>query len=284
MTSEALMPTLVNVQQSEAWNGWEGEHWAQHADRYDAMNGGFNNALFTAAAIGETDRVLDIGCGVGQTTRLAARRATDGHVTGIDLSAPMLAQARSRAAAEGLANVTFDQGDAQVHPFPADSFDVAISRGGVMFFTDPLAAFANIGRALRPGGRLAFFGPQKSNPDGDYARATAALNPLMSKPSPASRGMMSLVDPADIRQVLADAGFLDITVTAAEAPMTLGRDATDAADFILSIGPVRFNLNGVEPATIERVRDELRIGLQPHETAEGVTIPGAVWMVNATSP
>jgi SAM-dependent methyltransferase len=278
------MTTLVNTQQAQAWNGWEGEHWAQHADRYDAMNGGFNDALFAAAAITETDRVLDVGCGVGQTTRLAARRATGGHVVGVDLSAPMLAQARSRTASEGLANVTFDQGDAQVHPFPTNGFDVAISRGGVMFFTDLVAAFANIGRALRPGGRLAFFGPQKSNPDGAYARATAALNPLMRKPSPASRGMMSLVDPADIRQVLADTGFLTVTVTAAEAPMMLGRDAIDAADFILSIGPVRFNLDGADPAVVDRVRDELRTGLQPYQTTTGVHIPGAVWMVTAIHP
>lgn len=278
------MTAIANTQQAQAWNGWEGEHWAEHADRYDAMNGGFNDALFTAAAIGENDRVLDVGCGVGQTTRLAARQAANGHVVGIDLSAPMLSRARVRATTAGLANVTFEQGDAQVHPFKDSDFDVAISRGGVMFFTDLVAAFANIGRALRPGGRLAFFGPQKPNPHGAYARATAALNPLLRKPSPASQGMMSLTDPAAIRTVLTDAGFLDVTVTPAEAPMTLGHDATDAADFILSIGPVRVNLNGIDPAIIDRLRNELIAGLQPHQTPEGVRIPGAVWMVTANRP
>jgi SAM-dependent methyltransferase len=278
------MTTIANTQQAQAWNGWEGEHWAQHADRYDAMNGGFNDALFAAAAIGEKDRVLDIGCGVGQTTRLAARQATNGHVVGIDLSAPMLSRARARATTAGLANVTFEQGDAQVHPFKAGDFDVAISRGGVMFFTDLIVAFANIGRALRPGGRLAFFGPQKSDPNGAYARATAALNPLLRKPSPASAGMMSLTDPAAVHKVLTDAGFVDVTVTPARAPMTLGHDAVDAADFILSIGPVRVNLNGIDAAAIDRVRTELIAGLRPHQTPEGVRIPGSVWMVTATRP
>jgi ubiquinone/menaquinone biosynthesis C-methylase UbiE len=278
------MHSIVNTHQAAAWNGWEGRHWAQHADRYNAMNGGFNAALFAAAAIGERDRVLDIGCGVGQTTRLAARHAARGHAYGIDLSTPMLERARRTAADEGITNVTFEQGDAQVHPFPKGAFDVAISRGGVMFFTDLVAAFANIGRALRPGGRLAFFGPQRASPDGDYARATASLSSLLRAPSPASRGMMSLADPARIYEVLADAGFLDVIVNSTKAPMIFGQDAADAADFILSIGPVRFNLDGIDPTAVDRIRDELRAGLLPYQTADGVRIPGAVWMVTATHP
>ncbi|MGP3913217.1 class I SAM-dependent methyltransferase [Nonomuraea sp. 10N515B] len=100
--------------------------------------------------------MLDVGCGTGQTTRLAARTAPHGHALGVDLSEPMLARARATAIAEGITNLRFEQGDAQVHPFPEGGFDVAISRGGIMFFADPVAAFANIGRALRPSGRLAF--------------------------------------------------------------------------------------------------------------------------------
>ncbi|MEV0407115.1 class I SAM-dependent methyltransferase [Actinoallomurus sp. NPDC050550] len=278
------MQAMTNVRQAEAWNGWEGANWARNAARYDAMVAAFNDALFRAAAIDEDDRVLDIGCGTGQITLVAARRASRGHVVGVDISAPMLERARADAAEQGIANVRFELGDAQVHHFPDGGFDAAISRGGVMFFDDLVAAFANIRRGLRPDGRLAFVGPQGSTPDSAYARATAALRPLMRGPSPAARGMGSLVDPARIHEVLGAAGFADVSVTGVEALMDYGRDATDAAEFILGQGPVRFNLEEVEPAVIERTREELRAGLSAYETAEGIRIPGAVWLVSAVRP
>jgi SAM-dependent methyltransferase len=278
------MQAMANVRQAGAWNGWEGANWARNAARYDAMVAAFNDALFRAAAIDEDDRVLDIGCGTGQITLMAARRASRGHVIGVDISAPMLERARADAAEQGIANVGFELGDAQVHHFPDGGFHAAISRGGVMFFDDLVAAFANIRRGLRPGGRLVFVGPQGGTPDSAYARATAALKPLMHGPSPAAQGMGSLVDPARIHEVLGAAGLADVSVTGVEALMDYGRDATDAAEFILGQGPVRFNLEGVEPAVVKRTREELRAGLSAYETAEGIRIPGAVWLVSAIRP
>jgi SAM-dependent methyltransferase len=278
------MQAIANTHHAEAWNGWEGVNWANNAARYNAIVAAFDDDLFRAAAIHEDDRVLDIGCGTGQPTLMAARRSSRGDVLGVDISAPMLERARADAAEQGIANVRFEQGDAQVHPFPHGGFDVAISRGGVMFFGDPVAGFANIRRALRPGGRLVFMSPQGGTPDSDYARATAALKPLMRGPSPAARGMGSLVDSARIHEVLGAAGFADVSVTPVRAPMDYGRDAADAADFILGQGPVRFNLEGVDRAVVERTREELRVGLRAYETSEGVRIPGAVWLVKAARP
>src|SRR5918997_1528248 len=111
---------------------------------YDAELRLHNKALRRACAILAHERVLDIGCGAGQTTREAARVASHGSAMGIDTSAPMIARARALAAAEGLRNVRFEHGDAQVHPLPSQGFDVAISRFGTMFFADPVAAFRNI--------------------------------------------------------------------------------------------------------------------------------------------
>ncbi len=148
------MTHASDTTQNQRWNGPDSRRWADNAAPYDAMATGYTAQLMTAAALHPTDRVLDIGCGTGQTTRLAARRAHAGHATGIDLSAPMLKVATALAAAEALTNTTYIHGDAQRYPLPAAGFDAVISRAGVMFFDDPLAAFTNIAHALRPGGRL----------------------------------------------------------------------------------------------------------------------------------
>ncbi|GGQ18440.1 SAM-dependent methyltransferase [Actinomadura coerulea] len=278
------MHTVVNIQQAEAWNGWEGSAWADNAPRYDAMMGGFNQPLLDGAAISETGTVLDIGCGTGQLTLLAARRAARAHAVGVDISEPMLARARADAAEQGIANARFEQADAEVHPFEENGFDVVVSRGGVMFFSDPAAAFANIARALRPGGRLVFIVPQAGSPESDYAKATAALAPLMRRPSPAARGMGSLSDPDRIRQVLSQAGLTEVNTDPVQAPMDYGRDATEAADFVLSQGPVRYNLQDVDHATVTRVRRELQATIAAYETSDGVHIRGSVWLVSAIRP
>src|SRR5918994_7051090 len=108
---------VVNVEQAEEWDGREGDHWVQHADRYDAFSQRITPHLMEAAAVGAADRVLDVGCGCGLTTRAAARAASSGLVLGMDLSAAMLQEAERRARAERLDNVRFDQGDVQVHTF-----------------------------------------------------------------------------------------------------------------------------------------------------------------------
>ncbi|MFB4312010.1 class I SAM-dependent methyltransferase [Actinomadura sp. GTD37] len=233
------MAEIVNTHQAEAWNGYEGEHWAGHHARYDAVNGGFNDALLDAAAIGPRDRVLDIGCGNGQVTRLAARRARLGGATGVDLSAPMLARARSLAREEDVANAAFEQGDAQIHPFPDGAFDVAMSRFGAMFFADPVAAFGNVRRAVRDGGRLALLVMTPPG-DSDLGTVFAALPPR-AEPPIGRRGPLSLADPVRVREVLEGAGFRDVTTRLVDAEQIWGRDARDAAEFFAGWGPIRFN-------------------------------------------
>ena len=278
------METVANTQQVEAWNGSEGVHWAENADRYDAVAAGINGPLLAAAAIGERDHVLDVGCGTGHLTRLAARRAVGGEVLGVDISGPMLARARATAAEEGIGNVRFEQGDAQVYPFPAAAFDLAVSRGGVMFFNDHVAAFANIARALRPGGRVVFAGPGAAGSAPEHTRAFAALAPLMRAPSPAARGMGSFSDPARIEAVLTEAGFTDVSVTGYDVPCVWGRDVDDAVSFYFGTGPVAFNLSDVDDATVARVRDEVRSALREFETPAGVSLVGSIWVTAATRP
>jgi ubiquinone/menaquinone biosynthesis C-methylase UbiE len=121
---------------------------------YDAELRRHNQVLRRACGVRLHDHVLDIGCGTGQTTREAARTAQAGSALGVDISAPAIAHARELAWAEGLRNVAFECANAQVHRFPQEHFDLAISRFGTMFFDDPVATLTNIRRALRPAGRL----------------------------------------------------------------------------------------------------------------------------------
>ena len=155
MTATNAVPVdSSNIDQLRAWNGDEGEYWADHAEYFDRSIAAHHERLLAVAAIGERDRVLDVGCGTGQTTRDAGRAASAGSAFGVDLSSRMLDYARRHAAYECLTNVTFAQADAQIHPFERAEYDVAISRTAAMFFGDQAAAFTNIGLALRSGGRL----------------------------------------------------------------------------------------------------------------------------------
>ncbi|GAA2616350.1 methyltransferase domain-containing protein [Actinomadura fulvescens] len=273
------MAEIVNTEQAEAWNGYEGRHWADNHERYDAMNSTFNDHLMEAARIGERDRVLDLGCGNGQTTRRAARQARLGSAVGVDLSLPMLTRARATAAAEGVANVRFEQGDVQVHPFPGGGFDVAISRFAVMFFADPVAAFANVARALRPGGRLAFL--SMSDLDGtDLGTVVGALAEHLPgwPPEPGGAGPLSLADPAHVRDVLTAAGFHDVGTTLIGGESRWGRDAADAARFLAGWGPVRFHLADDDPVP---VRAALEAAFLPFERADGVCLRSNALLVEA---
>ncbi|MEU3609750.1 class I SAM-dependent methyltransferase [Streptomyces sp. NPDC035033] len=278
------MTGIVNTAQEQAWNGPEGVHWARHQDRWNAVNEGFDEPLLAAAGIAGAHRVLDVGCGAGRTTRLAALRAPRGHALGLDLSAPMLAEARARAAREGVGNVAFVRGDAQTHPLDEGAFDAAISRYGVMFFADPEAAFGNIGRALRPGGRLAFVCP--SDPAGNgWATAMASLRgilPVGDAPRPGEPGMFSLAEPDRVRAVLTAAGFTGVMLDETRAYGTWGRDAADAADFLLATGPGRHLMDQVDGATRDRARTALTGHLRDHETPDGtVRLPSTAWLVTA---
>ena len=141
-TGSAPVP---NTEQADAWNGDEGRHWIQHRERYDQIMQRFTPHLFKAADVAAVEQVIDIGCGSGETTCLAARAAGHGLALGVDLSGPLLDEARCRAEHEGLTNARFEQGDVQVHPFPPAGYDLAISRFGVMFFEAPTVAGGDLG-------------------------------------------------------------------------------------------------------------------------------------------
>ncbi len=275
---------IVNTHQFEAWNGYEGRHWAAHQSRYDALNDPANSPLLDAARLRDTDTVLDIGCGNGRLTRLAARTAY--HAVGVDLSAPMLERARETAADEHLTNVTHLQADAQVHPFERASFDVALSRFGVMFFADPVAAFANIGRALRPGGRLAFVCPQPfaAMDQSVIFSAVAGHVTLPDFTEKQETGPAAFADPARTTHVLGEAGFERIAVDPLEVVQRWGTDATDAADFLFGWGPMRHWLRDATPASVADAHRAAAAAFDTYATDEGVDLTARYWLVTATWP
>ncbi|WP_327411491.1 class I SAM-dependent methyltransferase [Streptomyces sp. NBC_01233] len=273
----------VNTAQAEAWNGYEGAQWARSQERWDAVNDGFNQPLLDAAAISESDSVLDVGCGTGRTSRLAARRAGLGRALGLDLSGPMLGKARESALRERVENVSFVQGDAQVHPLQAEGFDAVISRYGMTFFTDPVAAFANLHRALRPGGRLAFICAAEAEAN-EWLEALASLKgilPLGGFGKPGGPGMFSLTDPDHVRSLLGAGGFAHADVQRIEAPGKWGVDAADAAAFLLDSGPGRHLLDQATPPEQDEARQALTAALQRHETNGAVWLRSSSWLVTA---
>jgi SAM-dependent methyltransferase len=238
-----------------------------------------NARLRAAAAVRAGDRVLDIGCGAGQTTRDAARAAAPGAVLGIDVSEPALDRARRLTAAEGLDNVTYEQGDAQVHRFEPERFDLAISRFGTMFFSDPVAAFANIARALRPGGRLVALVWQRHE---DNAWAVA-IDDALGDPTPDdSPGPFSLGDPAAAERILERAGFDGIGFEDVDEPVFYGADTAEALEWVRGFSDVSAALARLDPTARDHALERLRRMLAAHHSAaRGVVFGSRAWLIAA---
>lgn len=271
-----------NVEQARAWDGDEGDYWAANPVRFDEAVAGYHDRLLESAGIERGSRVLDIGCGSGQATRDAGRRAPSGHALGVDLSSRMLEIARRLAEVDGLRNVTFEQADAQVHPFPDRSFDVAISRTGTMFFGDLVAAFTNIGRALRPGGRLAMVAWQPVSENEWFREINGAMaaGRDLPVPPPEAPGPFSLSQPPRVRELLDAAGFAETRFEDLREPMYFGPTADDAHRFVA--GLTGWMLEGLDDAGRRRALDDLHARMVAHESPRGVEFGSAMWLVTAT--
>ncbi len=278
---------IVNADQAAAWDGPEGEHWAAHHTRFDATIQPYHRQLMPAAAIAPGERILDIGCGNGLTSRDAARAAgPGGSVLGVDLSGPMLARAEQLAKEEGLDNVRFEQADAQVHHFEAGAYDLAMSRFGVMFFLDPVAAFTNIASALHSGGRLALLVWQSiaANEWVSAMRDALAVGRDLPVPPPGAPSPFSLADTDYTRRVLTEAGFTDIAFSGSAHPFYVGDDVDDAYSFVTGLHVILLLVKDLDDATRARALDNLRATLAAHKTAGGVTFDSSAWVVTARKP
>ena len=250
---------------------------------YDAELRLHNQVLRRACGVRRHDHVLDVGCGTGQTTRQAARKATEGSALGVDLSAQMIDRARELAQAEGLRNVTFQRADGQVHRFPPEQFDLAISRFGTMFFDDPVAAFANIGRALHPAGRLVMMVWQGHERNEWDVAIHGSLEGFEGPVAVAPKGPdpFSLANPATVEGVLDAAGFADVSFTDVHEPVYYGPDVAAALEWVGGFSSTRDLLMRLGAAAAERALERLREALAAHASERGVWFDSRAWIIEA---
>jgi SAM-dependent methyltransferase len=277
------VPKIVNVDMAKAWDGAEGESWVEHEEHQDLALVAHTEQLLVAAAVDPSEHVLDVGCGCGEVTRACARLAPEGDALGLDLSTAMLARARERAAEAGLHNAEFEHADAQVHPLDAHRCDLVVSRFGVMFFGDPVAAFRNIARGMASDGRLALMVWQELRRNEWLAavRQAIAVGRTLPEPPIGAPGPFGLADPDAARSILETAGFASVSFAEVEAPFRLGADADDAYAFARNIGPVRGLLDGLDADDTTRALDELRATVDAHDTEDGVIFGSAAWIIHA---
>jgi len=280
--------TDANTEQKTYWNEQAGPIWVAQQEQLDRQIGPHGERAIARLAPAGGERVLDLGCGCGATAlELALRVAPGGRVLGLDLSEPMLARARERAAAAGLANLDFRVADVQSAPLDAGAFDAAFSRFGVMFFADPATAFRNVHGALRPGGRLVFacWRSVKENPWVLVPMAAAApLLTLPPPPPPGAPGPFAFGDAARVRSILEAAGFGAIAIEPADLAMTPGGgDLDDAAETILNVGPLASALREANAgdALRDQVRSAVRKAFELHLRGGRVELGSAIWLVEA---
>jgi len=204
-----------------------------------------------------------------------------GSALGVDVSGPAIERARELAGAQGVRNVTFEQADAQVHRFPRERFDLAVSRFGTMFFAEPVAAFANIGRALRPGGRLVMMVWQAGERNDWYMAIRRSLSGAGESAVPAGPDPFSLADPPVVTGILSAAGFGDVSFADVCEPMYFGPDVTTALDWVRGFACTREAFGRLDPDGAERALGRLRVMLAEHNGDRGVRFGSRAWIVTA---
>lgn len=277
-------------EQDAYWNGEGGQRWLAAAESTDRTLINFTNKIEQVAAARARERVIDVGCGTGATSRrLAEAVGPEGHVLGVDIATPLIEIATKDAHAAGLSNTEFKVSDATVFDFAGVNADLMFSRFGVMFFGDPNAAFANLRNGMKSGGRLAFVCWQPL-PKCEFfmlpLQAALELLPAPEAPPPGTPGPFAFGDPDRTRGILEGAGFVDVALDPFEANMELAiaSDFSRSVEMITGLGPVGRMLTDETEDMKAKVKDLVGKALQSRMTDEGIQLKGAVWVVTAKVP
>ena len=276
-----------NAAQIAYWNDKAAVTWTAFQERLDTLFAPITTLAVDAAAPAPGEHAIDVGCGCGATVlALAERVGPTGQVLGVDVSEPMSARARERIAAAGLGNAKVILSDAATHSVTQVDTDLLFSRFGVMFFTDPVAAFANLHRAMRPGGRLlcAAWRPLADNQW--FNVPLQAARPLLAPQPPVdpnAPGPFAFANPDRTLGILASAGWRDASMTPHDVPMRFAPagQIEEATDFATHIGLLARILAEEGPETRARVRAAVAAALKPHDSAAGINLSGSIWLISA---
>ncbi len=277
-----------NADQIAFWNGPAGQRWTDRQQAQDIMLAPVADILIDRSRARVGERIVDVGCGCGATTvALAQKVGPAGHVFGIDVSAPMLGRAR-QIAPKGLP-LDFELADATVYPFEPASADLLVSRFGVMFFAEPALSFANMRRALRPSGRMAFacWREPRDNP-WLMAPLQAAYKhaPRLPQPGPDDPGPFSFASEQRVVGILNEAGFTAIEMERCDLSLdiAIGRGLEAAVETAVEIGPAARALEGQPPDVIAAATHSIREVLSPFASGQQVPLAASFWMVTARGP
>jgi SAM-dependent methyltransferase len=285
---DEMTQPIANSEQIEFWSGAAGDLWVRFQTMLDGQLEPFGKAVLRTAAVAEGMHVIDVGCGCGATALAAAQAVgASGSVLGVDISPPMLARARERAAELRLDNLRLAQADAQTHAFPAGAADRVISRFGVMFFDDPSAAFCNVAGAMAAGAKLVFACWQgiDKNPWMMVPIVEAlALIDIELPTDPYAPGPFAFADVDRVCGMLESAGLEHVCATAFEPELAVagGSELDTAVDFLMQLGPMRRALVNATADQVDAVRTAVSGAIGPYERPEGVIMPSAAWIVAAT--
>jgi ubiquinone/menaquinone biosynthesis C-methylase UbiE len=277
-----------NADQINYWNGPGGQHWVDRQQMQDVLLAPISDMLIDRSKVKAGERVVDIGCGCGATTiAFADKVGASGHVLGVDVSAPMLALARKLTPAAAPAE--FALADATVHAFTPSSFDLLVSRFGVMFFAQPELSFANMRKTLRPGGRVAFacWRTPRENPWLLLPLQSAYKHvPKMPQLGPEDPGPFAFADDARVLRILGEAGFASIALERQDLSFDLaaGQGLDMAVKTAIDSGPASRALDGHPPETKAAVAESLRTDLAPFMQGNKLPLGGSIWIVTAVNP
>ncbi len=278
-------PHRTDDEQTKLWNGRSGHAWVDLQALLDQMFKPFEDLLVAAVSARSRGQVLDVGCGTGSTTLAVARLfGAQGRCLGIDISEPMLAAARDRAEREGTP-ASFLRANAQIHAFEPASFDMIISRFGVMFFDDPVGAFANLRRAARDDASLRFIAWRSAteNPFMTTAeRAAAPLLPNLPARRPGAPGQFAFGDRGRVHSILKESGWAEIDIQPIDVACTLPENAL--VPYLTRLGPVGLLLQEADERTRTQVTETVRAAFEPYVHGDEVRFTAACWTVGARAP